>query len=118
MIGPFGDVYPINRDVFLKKYDIVDEAFILDVDYSPSVNDMDTNEHIELLPYAKSCITNGKGKIYAKALTKNAKIFTKWDYDKYMNGLVGDYICYTFDDEYDIYIIKKEVFKDTYELCQ
>ena len=45
---------------------------------------------------------------------KPAKVFTKWDYEKYMYGVAGDYICYPADDENDIYLVKREVFENTY----
>ena len=50
----------------------------------------------------------------AKQLKKPAKVFTKWDYEKYMYGVAGDYICYPADDENDIYLVKREVFENTY----
>ena len=45
-----------------------------------------------------------------------AKVFTKWDYDKYMIGNVGDYLCYLENDEHDIYVAKGEVFDDIYRV--
>ena len=67
------------------------------------------------MKYAKACINNDNSRIYAKSLVKNAKVFTKWNYEKYMMGNIGDYICYTIDNEHDIYIINKKVFEKTYK---
>ena len=52
--------------------------------------------------------------IYARVLTKPVKIFSRWDYEGYMYGNAGDYICYSPDDDRDVYVVKKEVFEATY----
>lgn len=114
MIGYYGEVYPIEKQVFEKKYHQRPDNFYKDFEYAPSVRNLHNDEMYELLPYAKQCFSRSDAKIYAKPLEKATKVFTKWDYEKYMMGNVGDYICYTWSDENDIYIINKEVFKETY----
>ena len=68
-----------------------------------------------MLPYSKQCYSLATSRIYAKKLDKAAKVFTKWDYETYMLGNIGDYICYPEEDEKDIYIIKGNIFKETYD---
>ena len=43
------------------------------------------------------------------------KVFTAWDEHKYYTGLAGDYIVMREDDEHDIYIVRGDIFKKTYE---
>lgn len=115
MIGYFGEVYPIERKVFEKKYTENEKEFNKHFEYDPSVRNLDNDEEYNLMGYAKTCICREDSKIYAKPLYKPTKVFTRWDYEKYMIGNVGDYICYIEDDENDIYILNREVFNATYE---
>ena len=39
-------------------------------------------------------------------------------YDRYMLGEIGDYICYSENDENDIYVINKDIFGAAYEECR
>lgn len=118
MIGYNGEVYPIEKEVFERKYDMVEGNFNKEFEYAPSIRNLHNDEIYELMPYANKCICKDSAKIYAKQLLKAAKVFTKWDYEKYMMGSIGDYICYTANDEKDIYIINKEIFKETYSICK
>lgn len=115
MIGLQGEVYPIEEEVFYSKYQSLGEKYTIQCDYLPSVSNMDKNESVSLLDYANACVSIENNKIYAKPLSKCAKVFTKWEYEKYMMGDIGDYICYSYDDENDIYIINKNIFSETYE---
>ena len=114
MIGYYGEVYPIEKEKFEMKYHSRETAFYREFEYAPSVRNLHNDENYELLPYARQCFCRSQARIYAKPLEKATKIFTKWDYEKYMMGCVGDYICYMQEDENDIYIIKQEVFDETY----
>lgn len=116
MIGYYGEVYPINKKVFETKYTSNGESFYKEYEYAPSIRNLYNDEIYDLLPYAKQCFCLESAKMYAKPLEKATKVFTKWDYEKYMMGHIGDYICYTYNDENDIYIIKQEVLRETYML--
>lgn len=118
MIGYNGEVYPIEREVFEKKYDCLEGKFEKEFEYNPSVRNLQNDEVYSLMPYAGRCVSRDSAKIYARPLLKAAKVFTKWDYEKYMVGNVGDYICYTAADENDIYIINKDIFRETYSMCK
>lgn len=115
MIGYFGEVYPIEREVFERKYRVVDALFEKSFEYNPSMMTQPDGKSYEVLPYARPCVAMGDGLIRAKKLSKAAKVFTKWNYDKYMSGEIGDMLCHTEGDTKDLYIIKKEVFFETYE---
>lgn len=114
MIGLQGEVYPLEKDVFEKKYTAVDKPFTGEFDYEPSVMNFSDNKPYEIIPYAKQCISGMGPGIYAKQITKPLKLFTKWDYETYMYGVAGDYMCYTADDMEDAYLVKKEIFEATY----
>ena len=115
MIGYYGEVYPIKKETFERKYVSKDVEYVKELEYEPSVYDDESNKTISIMPYAKECVCVPGSRIYAKKLEKATKVFTKWDYEKYMYGEKGDYICYSEEDENDIYVIKEEVFNKTYE---
>ena len=115
MIGYFGEIYPIEIGAFENKYEIIPGSYEKSYDYSPSVRAIRDNKIYELMPYANRCKSRGGAKICAKMIDKPTKVFSKWDYETYMHGDKGDYLCYTYDDEHDIYIVKGDVFKYTYE---
>ncbi|MDE7207848.1 MAG: recombinase RecJ, partial [Lachnospiraceae bacterium] len=117
MIGLLGEVYPIEREKFEQKYQALEEPYFKEYEYAPSVVEVAKMKKYELLPYAKQCVRKADSGIYAKRLTIPAKVFSKWNYENYMYGKVGDYICYAPDDETDVYIVKKEIFEETY-VCE
>ena len=114
MIGLLGEVYPIERGKFEQKYDATDEAFDREFEYAPAVVDVARAKKYALLPHARQCVRKKEADTYAKMLTNPVKIFSKWNYESYMYGNVGDYICYSPDDKSDVYIVKKEIFEATY----
>lgn len=116
MIGLVGEVHPIERDKFEQKYHTMEEAFYKEYEYAPSVVDVAKGKKYELLPYAKQCVQKEGACIYAKKLEIPVKVFSKWNYEKYMYGNAGDYICYPPDDKNDVYIVKQQIFEETYVL--
>ncbi len=115
MIGFYGEVYPINKDVFEKRYVPSTNKLVKEFEYAPSVLKLKDNKICDIMPYAYECFAVPGNTLMAKELKKPTKLFSKWDYEKYMYGEVGDYICYNSNDEFDTYIIKKEVFEKTYQ---
>ena len=61
-----------------------------------------------------STIKQKKGKNAAA----RAKVFTKWLKNDYLNGEIGDYIAMKASDQDDVYIIGKDLFKESYELAK
>ena len=70
---------------------------------------------MQLMPYAKKCISGAGAEIYARPLTKHTKVFTRWDYETYMSGDKGDMLCYANGEERDVYVVKQEIFELIYE---
>lgn len=116
MIGYFGEVYAIERHNFKKKYQESEEPFLKKFDYEPSVMNFADSKMYSIMKYAKKCVCEAGTSIFAKQVNKPVKVFTKWEYDRYMYGVPGDYLCYSADDKNDIYLIKEEVFNKTYKL--
>ena len=115
MIGYYGEVYPIRKQLFETKYTPVDEKFTGEFEYMPSVMSLSDEKTCELMSYVRKCISRDDAMIYAVKLEKSVKVFSQWDYEKYMYGLVGDYLCYPTTDKKDIYVVKNEVFRNTYK---
>lgn len=114
MIGYRGEVYPIERKVFERKYERTEGSFERKFEYPPSIINIDEKKSYELMTLAKQCKAVPGAKIYARPLEKPTKVFARWNYESYMSGNKGDMLCYSEGDEQDIYIIKKEIFENTY----
>lgn len=114
MIGYYGEVYPIEKSTFETKYKAKEDAFVKEFEYAPSARNLIDNQAFSLMPYAKQCMSIDNAKVYAKHLEKPTKVFSKWDYEKYMYGNSDYYICVTDGDDKDIYLVKQEVFEKTY----
>lgn len=115
MVGIRGEVYPIESEKFERSYQVIDGEFTMKTDYVPNVIDKRNNTVMPVLPMVSTCITKGTIPIYARQLTETKKIYTLWDKNNYMLGKPGDYIGVRADDLHDIYIIREDIFYDTYE---
>ena len=116
MIGIQGEVYPIMRQKFELSYEVLsDTPYALETEYLPTVRNRITGETMELLRYANSCRSTGDVVISARPLTKKTKVFTSWDYSHYMSGEIGDYIALRQDDRSDVYVVRQDIFAQTYE---
>ncbi len=115
MIGYKGEVYPITRQAFEKKYIATERPYTKKYEYAPSLYRFKDSNVYSIMEYAKECECIPGSKIYARKLDKPTKVFTRWDYDKYMYAEAGDYICHTLEDDKDIYLIDREIFEKTYE---
>ncbi|MBE5869830.1 MAG: recombinase RecJ [Lachnospiraceae bacterium] len=114
MIGIEGEVYPITREKLESSYRYVDEPFDKTFEYAPCVRDIFTGEKKNVMKYARSVISTGQVRIYARVLTEYVKLFTMWDEEKYYSGVPGDYIAVREDDPHDIYIISGRLFDQLY----
>lgn len=115
MIGYNGEVYPIEKRVFEEKYNVLDGEYDREFEYAPSIININENKTYNLMPYAKRCISKPGNAIFAKTLKKPVKVFTRWKYETYISGKAGDMLCYSETDEKDVYVVKKEIFANTYE---
>ncbi len=115
MIGPVGEVYPIKMDGFAQRYDVSDAVYDKVFDYAPSAIKVGDNTSVNLLPYAKSCISKPGATVWAKPVDIHTKVFNRWNYETYMNAKVGDVLCYSTQDEKDVYVVQKDIFSILYE---
>lgn len=118
MVGVTGEVYPIEKTKFDRKYRTDDTPFVKEFEYEPSIIDLTENTSHSLLPHIRECHCSDSARIYAKQLDYCAKVFTKWDYETYMLGKPKDYICYPDGDVTDIYIIQRGLFDILYEKAE
>lgn len=117
VIGIEGEIYPVKKEKFDRNYRMSDEIYEYPGDYSPAVINLANGERIEILSYARSCVSLGGVKIFAKPVDHRLKIFTTWDREKYYLGIPGDYQAVRMDDPTDTYIIARNIFYKTYEEC-
>ena len=114
VIGIYGEIYPIHKEKFDKSYVPDSTPYVFNGEYAPTIKDTLSGASISIVPHAKTCVATGGNEIYAKPLEQRVKIFTTWDDDKYMLGRPGDYLAARKDDLHDIYIIRNDIFKETY----
>lgn len=115
IIGSEGEVCSITKERFEEEFETMRDKFECVCEYEPIITEMNNNRNFNLLNYAFKCVSKQNEKVYAKQLEKSAKVFTKWDYSKYVTGAIGDYICYDKNDNKNIYVIKKDEFDKSYE---
>jgi len=115
MIGIKGEVYPIKKDTFEKRYQKVEEYEEIVTDYRPIIKNRESGMDIDLVAHANCCVASGKTFIYAKQLGQTLKIFTLWDEEKYMLGKPGDYFAVSKENLQDMYIVEQNIFYKTYE---
>ena len=118
MIGQRGEIYHINRDKFQKTYSPSEEQldiFEQMLSYLPEVENYETGEFIPLDEIAYLCYPKIKGGIYAIPLESRTKVFNPCNKGEYFLGREGDYMAIRTDDLSDIYVIQKDIFKESYE---
>lgn len=114
VIGICGEIYPIRKEKFEKSYCYDNGEYVFKGEYPPTIKDTMGGISLSLIPHAKACISTGGSLIYARPLKNLTKVFTTWDEEKYMLGRPGDYLAVRSDDTHDIYIIRKDIFSETY----
>ena len=114
MIGIEGEVYPIKKEKLERSYRSDDSPYGRTFEYAPGIKDVLTGERKSVLDRARSVISMGGVRIWAKPLTEHVKLFTAWDEEKYYSGKPGDYIAVREDDPHDIYIISGSLFDQLY----
>lgn len=115
MIGVRGDVYPSTIDKLRQKYEVMNEAYDMAVEYKPVIKNRKSGETVEIAKFAMSCIATGKSRIMAKKLENRVKIFTEWYETKYMLGEEGDYLVVMPENHKDMYIVDHDTFQRLYD---
>lgn len=115
MIGPIGEAYPIKSERFAASYEVSDLSYDKQFEYAPSAIRMGDNTTINLLPYARSCISKPGAMVWAKPVSIHTKVFNRWNYETYMNAKIGDMVIYNMQDEKDVYVVQQSLFDILYE---
>jgi len=114
MIGISGEVYPIQKATFEKRYVPSDEAYSGVFEYTPTIKQTHTQQSVSLTDHAWLCIPTEDTQIYARPLDRIVKVFTSWDPEHYMLGTPGDMLAAHFYNPKDVYVIAQEIFSLTY----
>lgn len=123
IIGLRGEVWPNREEKFERAYEKLDEPYSFaecapGAIYEPKIKNKLTGDNIDLVQYAKRCLSSGGVQIYCKKLDRYMKVFVEWDKERYMLGQPGDRLAVRNDDFHDIYIVEKSVFDLSYELVE
>ena len=114
IIGYYGEVHCLDREDLEKQYLLKNEKFQGSFEYAPSVRSLIDDMVYELIPYARQCVYREEVRILAKHLENPTKVFSERNEEQYMYGNSNDYICCSYNDRHDIYLVKKEVFEEAY----
>ena len=115
MIGIMGEVYPISLETFERSYRDSGQAYAGATDYPPVIINRIDGARKEILPFAKTCLPKEKKYVRAAHISKDTKVFTNWDTEKYFKGSAGDYIVANEGFPGDCYIVRRDIFEDSYE---
>ncbi|MBQ0042696.1 MAG: DHH family phosphoesterase [Lachnospiraceae bacterium] len=115
MLGIGGEIYPTKKEKFERNYECLDEPYSFPGEYPPVVKNMEEGVNVEILKYAKSCVSKECSRVYGVMLDHRVKVFTSWDEEKYYLGKPGDYLVAREEDPDDVYIIAGDIFAITYE---
>jgi phosphoglycolate phosphatase len=115
MIGVEGEIYPIRRFRFEEDYDVLSDPYVVTAEYAPAIINKHSGEKKTVIASARACVPKAEKIIRAAPLGRDAKVFTRWDTEKYLSGKIGDYVAASRDDFGNVYIVKREIFHKTYE---
>lgn len=118
MIGCRGESYDMKREKFERSYDATDEPldiFEQMLDFLPEAEIVETGDFICLDEMAHLCYPKQGAGIYAIKIDKRTKVFPVNGDDEYYLGRPGDYLAVRPEDYSDVYIIKSDIFEQTYE---
>lgn len=121
MIGKRGEIYHIQKEKFHNTYEATDEPldiFAQMLDFIPVVETVEDGKYISIDELAKLCYPKKQAMIYCKELEHRARVFSKNSDQGYFLGRPGDYLAVRCDDLSDIYVIQKDIFGETYEICE
>lgn len=119
MIGCRGEIYNISKEKFEATYETTDEPldiFESMLDYMPEIQLESDHSYFSLDEIAKICYPKSGAGIYATELSCRTKIFYKGGNGEYHLGRTKDYMAIRTDDLTDIYIIRQDIFRRTYEI--
>jgi phosphoglycolate phosphatase len=118
MVGIQGEVYPILRDKFEKSYAVTGGRYEETWEYPPEVIHRSTGERRSILPFTYACLPRGEKLVRAKPVERDTKVFSYWDLEKYFYGMRGDFLVANEGDYGDCYIVRRNIFFDSYEAVE
>lgn len=115
MICDSGEIKEISEKEFKSSYKAIEEDFQpRDVEYNPTIRANGSEKMKCLMHYAKKCIFIGEEMVYARAVSKNIKLFSIDDEAEYKCGVKGDYLVIQKDNVKNISICMKDKFSEYY----
>ena len=118
MIGIQGEVYYISAEKFEKTYEATEEPFDIFsrmTAFIPEISVLPDGEYTPIDEMARICYPKNTTNIFADKLVRRTKVFPVYDKKNYFLGYPGDYMAVRCDDISDVYIIKRQIFLQTYE---
>ena len=106
MLGAHDDIYPIPKELFESKYQVIGEKNLTDIE------DV-TKEHGIDVAKVNGCCLVKDSYVYARKIEKDFSVYTK-HCNSELFGNAGDYYVVTYEDIDNVYIIRGDVMEDTY----
>lgn len=94
----------------------VPKDYCKNMNYIPTVKPDKDNNTYTVADYLKVCIPTEKFCICAKQLSNCVKVFPKWDNERYMRGMPGDYLTVSADEPQNVFVESGNDFLDRFEL--
>ena len=91
------------------------ENYFENVEYMPTIKTWTDGRAYSLQDYARMALPKENIRIYMCELDKYVKLFPKWDDDKYILGMPGDYLAVSEDDLHNIFIEQGRDFHRKFE---
>ncbi len=85
------------------------------MEYAPILKDLDEDKVYRLADYMKLCMPTDEFRIYAMELASHVKWFPKWNPDKYMLGMPGDYLAASAEELENMFVEPGDKFLERYE---
>ncbi len=114
-----GVVHFMSKERFFLYHSPIEEKKLtIDCDgreHFPTIKNWTDDKIYRLTDYARTCMPTDAFCIYATVLDSSVKLFPEWDEDKYMLGMVGDYLAASAEDISNIFIERGDNFLERYE---
>lgn len=107
MIGLHNDIYPIPRELFEAKYQVIDDINVQKLDEVMKAHDIDVSK-------VEGCQLVKDSYVYACKVEKDFAVYTR-HCDSILYGKSGDYYAATYEDSENVYIIRGDIMEETYE---
>ena len=110
MIGQHEDIYPITREMFENKYQVLDKR------ENSELEDICRKHGIDVAK-VQGCILMKDSFVYGRKMEEAFSVYIK-HCNSLISGEAGDYYVVSAEDLEDIYIIDAEIMEETYELVE